>query len=123
MRTRSVVLAFIAALALVAAAHPARAQYTMDRHPAIATDSVGTAVLRALRADLSRLRAAQDSFYVLHRAYAADTAGLGWRPASAASFRIMWADSTTWAAKAEHPSLTGPEVLTVRRAADESPRR
>lgn len=88
----------------------------------MANDSAGAAVLRTLRADLSRLRLAQDSFYVAHRTYAADTAELGWRPASGALFRIMWADSTTWVAKAEHGQLVGPEVLTVRRTAD-APRR
>jgi hypothetical protein len=118
MRTRSVALAFTATLTFAAVAPSAGGQYTMDRHPAVAADSAGAAVLSALRVDLSRLRLAQDSFYVAHRTYAADTAGLGWRPASGAVFRIMWADSTTWVAKAEHSQLVGPEVLTVRRTAD-----
>lgn len=120
MRTRFGALAFTATLALAAVAAPAGAQYTMDRHPAVAADSAGVAVLAVLRGDLSRLRLAQDSFYVAHRTYAADTAGLGWRPASGAVTRIMWADSTTWAAKAEHAQLVGPEVLTVRRTAENS---
>ena len=117
MRSRFIAIS-VTALAVAALAHPARAQYTMDRHPAVANDSAGAAVLRALRADLSRLRLAQDSFYVAHRTYAADTAGLGWQPASGARFRIMWADSVTWVAKAEHAHLLGPEVLTVRRTTD-----
>ena len=114
MRTRFIA-ASLTVLALAALARPALAQYTMDRHPAVANDSAGAVVLRALRADLSRLRLAQDCFYVAHRTFAADTAGLGWRPASGAQFRIMWADSVTWVAKAEHAQLVGPEVLTVRR--------
>ena len=122
MHPRSLVLAFVVALPLTAYGRPAQAQYTMDRHPAAATDSAGATALRVLRADLSRLRLVQDSFYVAHRTYAADTAGLGWRPESDALFRIMWADSTTWVATAQHPRLTGPEVLTVRRTAD-APRR
>jgi hypothetical protein len=84
MHTRSTTLAFAATLVFAAFAHPARAQYTIDRHPAVANDSAGAAVLRTLRADLSRLRLAQDSFYVAHRTYAADTARLGWRPESGA---------------------------------------
>jgi hypothetical protein len=118
MRPRAVVLAVILALALAAFGRSARAQYTLDRHPAVAADSAGAAVLRVLRADMSRLRLAQDSFFVAHRTYAADTTGLGWRAESGAVFRIMWADSTTWTATAQHPRLTGPEVLTVRRTTD-----
>jgi hypothetical protein len=122
MQPRSVVLALVVALPLAAFGRLARAQYTMDRHPAVAADSAGATALRVLRADLSRLRLAQDSFYVAHRTYAGDTAGLGWRPESDAVFRIMWADSLTWVATAQHPRLTGAEVLTVRRTAD-APRR
>lgn len=124
MRRRSVALgSALAVSSFVALARPARAQYLMDRHPAAAVDSAGLALLRAVRADLTRLRLAQDSFYVARRSYAADTAALGgWRPTSGAVVRITRADSTGWSAEAAHGELIGAEVLTVRRTGDQ-PRR
>jgi hypothetical protein len=110
---------FAIAVAVAGMACVAHAQYVIDRHPAVAVDSVGAAALRSLRVDLTRLRVAQDSFYVLHRSYTADTVALGWRPTSDAVFRITRADSTGWVAEAKHwLLLSGPEVLMIRRTGD-----
>jgi hypothetical protein len=123
VRNRFALVSLVAACAVGALARPARAQYVMERHSAVAADSAGVTALRALRADLTRLRLAQDSFYVAHQSYAADTAALGgWRSTSGALFRITRADSTSWVAEAEHRQLVGAEVLTVRRTGDQ-PRR
>jgi len=107
----------LAALTTPLAARVATAQYTMERQPAVAPDSAAATVLRAVRADLTSLRLAQDSFYVAHGKYAAVTSALhGWKPASSALIVIQAADSNTWVAAAAHRQLVGLEVLTIRRS-------
>ncbi len=77
-------------------------------------------VQAAIRADLRRLAAAQESYFYDHRVYAADLAqlqGTGFRPGPGVRLVVNEATQTGWSASGSHPEWPTGCFLFVRGAA------
>jgi Tfp pilus assembly protein PilE len=75
---------------------------------------------RAMRADLRRLAAAEESYFYDHRVYSADLAQLaagGFRPSPGVHIEVREATVAGWSATADHPGAPGQCAIFVRQAA------
>jgi Tfp pilus assembly protein PilE len=74
----------------------------------------------AMRADLRRLAAAEESYFYDHHVYSADLAQLaagGFRPSPGVHVEVREATVAGWSATADHAGASGQCALFVRQAA------
>ena len=106
-------LARLAATLVVLAGLPAAAGAQTSLHVSskiVQRDSASMVIGTAIRQDLTRLRAAQDTFYAANGTYAAKLAQLrDFRATSGATLTIDVAKADGWVAFATHPLLPGSE--------------
>lgn len=108
-----------AALVLVVGVAQAQEQlhYTRESvlRPALEEDRV---VVDRVRADLAKVRAAEETFHAANGTYAAELTDLqGLQLSSGTSVVILTSGPKGWQAEATHPSLPEAEVVHVMRLA------
>ena len=113
-----------AALVLVAGVAQAQQSVHFTREsilePAVVEDRV---LVDSVRADLARVRVAQEAYYAANGTYASELADLtGVQLSEGVSVVIVMSDSKGWRAEATHASLAGAEVVQVTRLAEGEPR-
>ena len=113
-----------AALVLVSGAAQAQQSLHFTREsilePAIVEDRV---LVDNVRADLARVRVAQEAYYTANQTYASELADLtGVKLSDGVNVVILMSDSKGWRAEATHPSLPGAEVVSVTRLEEGEPR-
>ena len=112
-----------AALVLVAGVTEAQQAPRFTREsvlePAIVEDRV---LVENVRADLARVRVAEEAYHAANQTYASELADLpGLKLSDGVSVVILMSDANSWRAAATHPSLPGAEVVYVTRVAEGEP--
>ena len=122
---RSVPLTALAVLLLGARAATAQQPVTFVResvlYPAVVEDRP---TVDSVRADLAHVRAAQERYYATHQTYATELSELEGVTLSSGTMVVILASSPDgWQAEATNVSLTGAEVVRVRRGDTDPGRR
>jgi hypothetical protein len=80
------------------------------RAPALSVEEEN-ARFSAIRADLRKLVAAEETYYAENGTYTSDPERVRFRPGAGVAVRILWASRDGWAARGTHPDLGGRDCV------------
>lgn len=97
---------------------PARAKTNRAPKPTAKVDpALDAERFGAIRHELRRLVAAEETYYAENGVYTEDLARVGFTPAQETEIRFLWVARTGWAASGTHPGMPGRDcVIYVGRA-------